>query len=123
MNATFAKAELGIVFGFALISTVHGEPFFDSQNDHVADDTILRAATAFVESGAMAKENHTGGGIGRVIFAFPLTAEIASALNIKTELTGLLIGMKPDDPTVVDRFRSGELTGFSIGGTGERKAA
>jgi hypothetical protein len=58
---------------------------------------------------------HSRSGAGQVLFAFPLTEEIAKSLDIVTKKTGLLIGMKPDEE-MLEKFRDGTYTGFSIGG-------
>jgi len=50
-----------------------------------------------------------------VVFLFPLTSELAKAFEIKTERTGVMVGIKPS-PEVLAKFESGEYTGFSIGG-------
>lgn len=107
--------QLGLVFGFAIVSTSDNQPYFDVQGDHIPDDAMLKAATDFMEHSRMAKEMHTGDSRGTVLFAFPLTAEIAKSLDIETKRTGLLIAMKPDDE-MLEKFRDGTLTGFSIGG-------
>jgi hypothetical protein len=53
--------------------------------------------------------------MGTVVFAFPLTEDIAKALEIQTKQTGLLIAMKPS-ADVLEKFVDGTYTGFSIGG-------
>jgi hypothetical protein len=58
---------------------------------------------------------HKGDPIGTMVFAFPLTTDIAKAFDITTPRTGLMIGMKPS-AEVLAKFKSGEYTGFSIGG-------
>jgi len=108
--------ELGLVFGFAIVSTLDDQPYFDVQGDHIPEDAMLKAATDFMENSRMAKEMHQGDSKGTVLFAFPLTAEIAKSLDIETKKTGLLIAMKPDDD-MLEKFKDGTLTGFSIGGS------
>ena len=108
--------SLGLVFGFAAVSTVDGEPHFDQHGDHIPDEVMLKAAMKFARSAKVAKEMHKGDAIGSVIHTFPLTAEIAKSLDIQTRTTGLLIAMHPDDLTVLQKFRDGTYTGFSIGG-------
>lgn len=125
IKAQVAKVDsnLGLVFGFAIVSTLDGEPYFDSQGDHIPDDSMLKAAADFMEHSRVAKEMHAGEQKGSVVFAFPLTADIAKALGIVTKQTGLLIAMKPT-PEVLEKFKSGEYTGFSIGGSyGDLEAA
>lgn len=121
---------LGLVFGFAVVSTLGGEPYFDTQGDHVTEDAMLKAATDFMVNSRVSADMHARTKDekavvpdGTVVFAFPLTTEIAKALDIKTEKTGLLIAMKPS-AGVLAKFKDGTYTGFSIGGAyGEVKAA
>jgi hypothetical protein len=108
-------ATLGLVMGFALICKENGEPYFDLQGDHVPEETMLKAALDFMENSRMAKEQHVGDECGSVVFAFPLTEDIAKAFNIQTERTGLMIAMRPNGD-MLKKFQLGELTGFSIGG-------
>jgi hypothetical protein len=116
-KATVLKVDnnLGLVFGFAIVSTSGGEPYYDIQGDHIPEDAMLKAATDFMENSRVAKEMHSGGPRGSVVFAFPLTSDIAKSLGIKTPTTGLLIAMKPE-PEMLEKFQSGVYTGFSIGG-------
>lgn len=115
-------SNLGLVFGFAIVSTLDGEPYFDKQGDHIPEDAMLKAATDFMEHSRIAKEMHAGDQKGSVVFAFPLTADIAKSLGIETKQTGLLIAMKPTEE-VLTKFKEGTYTGFSIGGAyGETEA-
>lgn len=119
---TVAKVsdELGIVFGFALVSKLNGEDYFDSQGDHISEDVMMKAAVDYVESGAAAKEMHVGEVVGKVVFAWPMTSELAKSMGIYTNQTGLMIGMRPDKPDMLKKFKDGTYTGFSIGGRGVR---
>lgn len=118
----FAKAsvikvdkQLGLVFGFAIVSKEDGADYFDVQEDHIPEGAMLEAATDFMLHSRVAKEMHRGGEKGTVVFAFPLTSDIAKALDIVTKRTGLLIAMKPT-ADVLGKFADGTYTGFSIGG-------
>lgn len=122
-NEHFTKASvikvdpgLGLVFGWAIVSKVDGAPFFDSQGDHIPEESMLKAATDFMVHSRVAKEMHAGAQKGTVVFAFPMTADLAKAMDITTKYTGLMIAMRPDNPAMLEKFRSGEYTGFSIGG-------
>lgn len=108
--------KLGLVFGWAVVSTIDGKQYFDSQGDHIPESAMLKAATSFMEESRVAREMHVGDPKGSVVFAFPLTTDIAKALGIKTEKTGLLIAMKPE-PELLEKFKDGTYTGFSIGGS------
>ncbi len=115
--------ELGLVFGYALTSQKDGAPYFDLQGDAITDgDELIKVAMEYAQAGGVADEQHDFRDQGgRVLFLWPMTPEVAKALEIDTGGTyGLLIGMKPT-PEAFARFKSGEYTGFSIAGLGERE--
>jgi hypothetical protein len=113
--------SLGIVFGWAIVSSEDGQPYVDLQEDHISDAGMLRAADKFSKGPRSAKEMHDGDSIGTVPFLYPLTADIAKALDLQTRRTGMLIGMRPDKVEVLAKFKSGEYGGFSIAGSGTRR--
>jgi hypothetical protein len=106
---------LGLVFGWAIVCKIDGVDYFDVQKDNIPEDSMLDAAADFMMNSRVAKEMHQGSEQGSIVFAFPLTTEIAKAFEITTKKTGLMIGMKPS-PAMLEKFEKGELTGFSIGG-------
>ena len=115
--------KLGIVFGWALATTLDGgaTPHIDLQDDAiVGDDELIKVAAAFMEAGAASDVLHDDNPDGKIVFAMPLTKEVNAALGIKSDVHGLAIGMKPS-PETFKRFVSGELAAFSIGGVGERE--
>jgi hypothetical protein len=116
-NASVVKVDeaLGLVFGFAIVCKEAGEPYFDTQSDHIPEDAMLKASTEFMLESRVSGDMHARAD-GQVVFAFPLTEEVAKALDITTKRTGLLIAMKPS-PAVFEKFKKGEYTGFSIGGS------
>ena len=107
--------SLGLVMGYAIICMEKGEPYFDLQGDHIPDQSMLEASLDFMENSQVAREMHNGERAGTVVFAWPMTAEIAKAFGVTTERTGLMIAMRPDKD-MLEKFQLGELTGFSIGG-------
>lgn len=111
---------MGIVFGYALTSTQKGEEYFDLHGDNVeSGDSLIEVALAFVENGARSDEMHDCQASGTVPFVFPMTADTRKGLGLTGGEDGLIIGMKPP-PDVFAKFVSGEYTGFSIFGSGER---
>lgn len=116
-KVTKVDDRLGVVFGWAIVSKEGGADYFDTQGDHIPEDAMLHAATDFMSKRRTMKVMHTGAKKGSVIFAWPMTSEIAKAMGIQTEKTGLMVGVKPDSKAVLDKFASGEYTGFSIGGS------
>ncbi len=118
-RSTILKVDekLGLVFGFAIVCKQDGEDYFDLQHDHIPEDEMLKAAVEFMENSRAADEQHDEQQMGSVVFAMPLTSELAKSLEMETPRTGLLIAMKPS-AEVFEKFADGTLTGFSIGGTG-----
>ena len=110
---------LGLVFGFAIICEKDGTPYFDLQGDHVSEEEMLKASLDFMENSQIVDEMHDQDDKGTVVFAFPVTNDIAKALDIQTDRTGLVIGMKPNEE-ILAKYKSGEYKGFSIGGTAKR---
>jgi len=108
-------SSLGLVIGWAIVSTVEGQPYFDLQGDHIPEEAMLKAASDFMENSRVAGHMHKVEERGSVVFAFPMTKDIAEAFDISIPKTGLMIAMKPDKD-MLDKFKNGELTGFSIGG-------
>ena len=117
LQAEVAKvdAKLGLVMGYAIVCAKNGEPYFDLQGDHIPEEAMLKAALDFMENSQVAREMHGEEQTGSVVFAWPMTKDIAKALGIEVRKTGLIIAIKPDDEMLV-KFKSGALTGFSIGG-------
>ncbi|MEE8609007.1 MAG: XkdF-like putative serine protease domain-containing protein [Nitrospiraceae bacterium] len=108
-------AALGLVMGYAIVCEEHGKPYFDLQGDHIPEESMLKAALDFMENSQTAKEMHSGEQAGTIVFAWPMTKDIAKAFGISTDKTGLMIAMRPDQG-MLEKFQLGELTGFSIGG-------
>ena len=129
IRGTVAKVDpkLGLVFGFGAISTEDGELYYDEHDEHASEAELLKGALDFVENWQVVGEEHTGDGHtvdlhGTAPFVFPLLADIAKALEIETPRTGILVGFKPDAETM-QKFASGVLTGFSMGGVARRRPA
>lgn len=115
-TVTKVDDDLGVVFGWAIVSTVKGDPYFDVQGDYIPDGSMLKATTDFMEDGRVGKDMHAGDQVGVIVHSMPLTKEIAKAFGITCEKTGWMVGYKPFDRALLEKFRSGEYTGFSIGG-------
>ncbi len=107
--------ELGLVFGWAIICSENGEEYYDLQDDHIPEDSMVKAALDFMENSRASKVNHDGDDQGSVVFAMPMTADVAKSFGVKTEKTGLMIAVRPSE-SMMEKFKSGDLTGFSIGG-------
>ncbi len=109
--------SLGLVLGWAIVCKRDGADYFDLQEDHIPESSMLAAAVDFMQHSRVAKEMHDGESMGTVLFAFPMTEDISKAFGVETKTTGLMIAMKPDSTDMLAKFKDGTLTGFSIGGT------
>lgn len=114
--AQFFKVEDGIAYGWAIVCTENGQPYWDLQNDHIPEDEMMAAATDFMKHSRVGSDQHTGEHVGDIVFAMPVTKANADTFGITTKKTGLLIGYQPQDPVHLDMIARGERTGFSIGG-------
>lgn len=113
-------SDQGVVYGYAVVCKEEGKDYFDLQNDHIPEDVMRSASTTFMEGAREMKEMHLGVCKGQIVHSLPLTSELAEALGVKgVEKTGWIVGVKPNDASVIEKFKSGALTGFSIGGSGE----
>lgn len=113
--------ELGLVFGWALTTKANGADYFDLHGDNIVEDDLIRVAAEFMANGGATDQQHDFAADGRVVFAMPLTAEVAKSFGIQADTTGLMVAIKPS-ADVFAKFKSGEYTGFSIAGIGEREA-
>lgn len=120
-----ADKALGVLFGFANVCEVRDSsgalrPYFDSQGDATDFDALAKAALDYVLNGAEGREEHGSSRAGRVVFVMPLSQDIASAVGLgKIRKTGLLIGYRPDDPALLDKYEG--AGGFSIAGSCTRE--
>jgi len=108
--------ELGLVFGWAIVCEIGGKPYFDTQGDHIPEATMIKAAADFMASSRILGDMHQTAEGGAVVFAFPMTAEVAKSFGFTGDQSGLMIGVKPANPETLAKFKSGEYSGFSIGG-------
>jgi hypothetical protein len=109
--------SLGLVLGWAIVCKKDGADYWDLQEDHIPESSMLSAAIDFMQHSRVAKEMHSGESAGSVVFAFPMTEDIAKAFGIETKTTGLMIAIKPMDGGMLAKFKDGTYTGFSIGGS------
>ena len=126
LTGTFAKSgcpffkvddEHGIAFGWAIISTIDGEPYFDTQGDHIPMAAVIKAAERFMKNSRAGDEQHDERRAGDIPFAMPIDASLAKSLfNVDMAMEGLVIGFKPYNKALLGKIKSGERRGFSIGG-------
>ncbi len=126
VEARVAKVDenLGLVFGWAIVCKINGVDYYDLNIDpngekvpeHIPEDAMLKASMEFMQTARPGNEMHKGPNTGTYVFAWPMTTEIAKAMGIATEKTGLMVAYKPA-PEVLAKYRDGTYTGFSIEGS------
>lgn len=122
-------AEHGLVFGYAIVCTIDGEPYFDLNVDlegihkgkavpeEITEDAMFKAWVDASEAGVQMAGNvqHDGPDSGSYYSMFPMTTEIAKALDMTVKKTGLIVAYKPE-ADILQKFKDGTITGFSIEG-------
>jgi hypothetical protein len=123
-------SSLGVVLGWAIVSKVNGEDYYDLNVDHegphkgkrvpehIPEDVMAKCGLDFVDAGAIGNEMHEGPDVGSYPFVFPMTSDAFAKLFGVDDVppkTGLLVGYRPP-ADVLAKFKTGEYTGFSIEG-------
>lgn len=114
---TGVNESLGIVFGWGMVTDIDNEPYFDDDNQHINSSVMIKATSDFMENSRTSNDSHTETDIGTVIHSFPVTKEIAESMGIESNISGWMVGVKPTTE-ILQKFLSGEYTGFSIEGEG-----
>ena len=112
--------EKRIVWGWASVCSVDGEPVVDLHGDIISPETMTDAADEFMLYKRTAKAMHEGESIGFVLHSFPFTKDLGEALGVQSNREGWIIAMKILDEEHWNAVKSGSLRGFSIGGQGRR---
>lgn len=117
-NCEVTKVDdgLGVVFGYSMVCAEKGNEYFDVQGDNIVEEAMLEATRDYMAGDRVAKIMHTGEVAGQIVYGFPITDEICEALDMFAIKSGFIVGMKPNNPEIMTKYRTGELTGFSIGG-------
>lgn len=117
-QATVLKVddEQGLVYGWAYVSTEDGKLLVDTQGDSIEPIEMEKMATDFMLNSRNAKVMHKGENVGQFVHSFPLTNDIMKAFDIYSDREGWIVAMKPNDENVMKAYKSGEYSGFSIGG-------
>lgn len=115
--------EQRIVWGWASVSTVDGQPVFDYHGDYWPPEEMLKTANDFMKNVRKVKVMHGGEDVGLVVHSFPMTKEIAKAFDIETNKEGWIVGTYVENDEQWEKAKRGEFRGFSIGGWGKRHAA
>ena len=111
----------GVVIGYGIICLQKNDKgefvaYEDLQGDHITEGGMTTACHDFMKGDRIAKAQHTGEPVGKIVEGFGVTKDIAKALGWEVPRTGFVLKMKPDSPEILEKYRKGEFTGFSLGG-------
>lgn len=123
VNIAKVNEQLGIVFGWASVTEIDGQPVVDLQDDVIPTDVLEKAVYEFMLADRF-DEMHEVAGRGHIVESIVITDEKLAAMFPGQPLPqgprGWWIGVKPD-PDVLEKFRRGQYRGFSIAGTAEKE--
>lgn len=125
----FAKRddERRVVYGWASIIKVAGEPVVDHQGDLIEEADLIDAAHDFVSKarrgGVMHIQRDNGDTveIGEVVESVLFTEDMQKSLGMDLGKTGWFIGLKVSSDEVWKMVKDGDLQAFSVGGSGMRE--
>lgn len=114
-----------LVFGWASVVTAEdGSLLVDKQGDMLDLHSLEVAVYGFVEDSRDAGEMHERK-VGKLVESFMATPAKLEAMGLQKDALpmGAWMGFRIEDDAAWARVKSGELTMFSIGATGERHEA
>ena len=109
--------SLRMVFGWGSIckkrnqETGQLEIYTDTDNEQFPEDVTLKAWLDFMNSDQRIMDNmHNEQPVGKVVFAFPMTEDIAASFGLvdKLDQTGVIVGTLITDDEVLKKFQTGE---------------
>lgn len=119
-----------LAFGWCHLSEVDGQPHYDLQGDYAPIEEIEKSAYAYVLDSRKGGDMHTRDGdrpvhTADLVESMVVTPEKLSKMGLSPEVaasvpTGWWIGMKVKDDKQWAQVLSGERTGFSVHGKGNR---
>jgi hypothetical protein len=124
--------EQHMVWGWANIITVKGDPVLDTDHDIIEPETMEKATTEFMKDvrthAGMHRYEwvvkgddllHEPVKIGTVVHSLPLSYGLAKLLGISTEVEGWIVGVYVENEVEWQKYKDGTYKAFSIGGRSE----
>lgn len=115
-NIIKVDEEQRIIYGWASVATVKGEPLVDLQGHIIPIEVLHKAVNTFMEGARVGKLMHQGKQVGQIIHSFPVTDEIMKSLGIQSDKQGWIVGYKVYDDDTWEEVKAGKWAAFSIGG-------
>jgi len=114
------------VFGWASVVEMDGKPVVDRQGDWITPDEIEKAAYKYVLDSRKGGHQHKREGdaafhASNMIESIVFTPEKIAKMGLPEDFpVGWWVGYKVHDGETWNKVKSGEVTGFSIHGSGKR---
>tara|TARA_R110002020_G_scaffold148803_3_gene324876 strand:+ start:1055 stop:1474 length:420 start_codon:yes stop_codon:yes gene_type:complete len=113
--------EQRMIYGYASICTKGEEYIVDRQGDIIAPEVMEKAATEFMLGARNGLTMHKGEPTTTIVHSMPLTKSIKESLGIESDNEGWAIAVKVHCDDTWDAAKSGQFTGFSIGGRATKR--
>lgn len=125
LQGEFSKTddEQRLVFGWASIVSAAGVEIVDSQSDVLCAVSLESSVYKYVEESRTAGAMHQQMGVGTLVECFVSTPSKLAKLGLPENAlpTGAWVGFRISDDDTWTKIKSGEYTGFSIGGVGSHE--
>jgi radical SAM protein with 4Fe4S-binding SPASM domain len=107
--------------GWALVSEVDNQPYYDDEGDHMTERDLVASAQQFMERFRVGKRSHEGEAdmityVESVVF----TKELQRTLGIDLGIVGWWLGGIIRDQDLWEAVKRGEFRGFSVAGEAVR---
>jgi len=113
--------EQRVVWGWASVTSLNGEPIVDSQGDIIEPRVLEKAATEFMLGARNGLTMHKGEPTTTIVHSMLFTDDVKKAFGIESPYEGWLIAVKVHCEKTWDQVKQGQFRGFSIGGKAIRK--
>lgn len=125
---TKVAVETKTAYGFAYVSKKGGEQVVDHSGETWSIEEVRETAHQFVTDCRKGAESHDADtrGAAELVESLVLDKDVQDALGIELKKDGepieaWFVGFKINDPELLEKIQKGDLSMFSIGGTGKRE--
>lgn len=107
-----------VAYGWAYVSKKDGEVVVDHSGQTWPIEEVEKTAHQFVCDCRVGGESHIFKGGAELVESMVFTSTLQKALGIDLGKEGWLVGFRITDEDLLQKVEKGELSMFSIGGTG-----
>lgn len=120
VEITKVDSDKRLVYGWASVIEVNGEPLVDRHNDIISEDELVKAAHNFIRESRRGDFMHEVQGVSEIVESFCFTKDVQKALGIDLGKVGWMICTYVHNDAAWDAIKKGLFPAFSIGGKGTR---